>query len=44
MLLFAGLLVGAVVLRLPTAAVNARCLEGVDLATLPRFAFDGRSL
>lgn len=28
----------------PTAAVNVRCLEGVDLATLPRFAFDGRSL
>lgn len=24
-----------------TAAINVRCLEGVDLATLPRQAYDG---
>jgi hypothetical protein len=28
----------------PMAAVNARCLEGVDLAALPVKHFDGRSL
>lgn len=27
-----------------TAAINVRCLEGVDLATLKRIPFDGRSL
>ena len=27
----------------PVAAVNARCLDGVDLGALPRKAFDGRS-
>ena len=27
-----------------TAAVNVRCLEGVDLATLPVQYFDGRSI
>ena len=27
-----------------TAAVNVRCLEGVDLTTLKRIPFDGRSL
>ena len=27
----------------PTAAVNARCLEGVELSTLKRIPFDGRS-
>jgi hypothetical protein len=27
----------------PTAAVNVRCLEGVDLATIPVNQFDGRS-
>ena len=27
----------------PTAAVNARCLEGVELTELKRIAFDGRS-
>jgi hypothetical protein len=27
-----------------TAAVNVRCVEGVDLVTLPRTPFDGRSL
>lgn len=27
----------------PTAAVNVRCLEGVDLAALKRVAVDGRS-
>jgi len=26
------------------AAINVRCLEGVDLATIPVQAFDGRSL
>src|SRR5882672_4938104 len=26
-----------------TAAVNARCLEGIELETLKRIAFDGRS-
>ena len=28
----------------PTAAVNARCLEGIELSTLERTPFDGRSL
>ena len=28
----------------PTAAVNVRCLEGVDLTALERKSFDGRSL
>ena len=28
----------------PMAAINARCLEGVDLAALPVKQFDGRSL
>lgn len=28
----------------PMAAVNARCIEGVDLAALPVKHFDGRSL
>lgn len=27
-----------------TAAINARCLDGVDLATLQKIPFDGRSL
>lgn len=27
----------------PTAAVNVRCLEGVELSTLKRIPFDGRS-
>lgn len=27
----------------PMAAINARCLEGVDLASLPVQQFDGRS-
>jgi hypothetical protein len=27
-----------------SAAINARCLDGVDLASLPRVPFDGRSL
>ena len=27
----------------PTAAVNARCLEGIELSTLKRIPFDGRS-
>lgn len=27
----------------PTAAVNARCLEGVDLSAVKRMPFDGRS-
>ena len=27
----------------PTAAINARCLEGVELETLTRIPFDGRS-
>ena len=27
----------------PTAAVNVRCLEGIDLAALKRVPFDGRS-
>ena len=27
-----------------TAAVNVRCLEGIDVATLTRVPFDGRSL
>ena len=27
----------------PTAAINARCLEGVDLGALKRVPFDGRS-
>jgi hypothetical protein len=27
----------------PTAAINVRCLEGVELATLKRVPFDGRS-
>jgi hypothetical protein len=26
-----------------TAAINVRCLEGVDLAAIPRVAVDGRS-
>jgi hypothetical protein len=26
------------------AAVNARCLDGIDLAPIPRLAFDGRRL
>ena len=28
----------------PTAAVNVRCLEGVELPSLRRIPFDGRSL
>ena len=28
----------------PTAAVNVRCLEGVDLSALPVKQFDGRAL
>ena len=28
----------------PTAAINVRCLEGVDVAKLKRKPFDGRSL
>ena len=28
----------------PTAAINVRCLEGVDLGGLKRVPFDGRSL
>ena len=28
----------------PMAAVNTRCLDGIDLAALPRKPFDGRSL
>ncbi|HEX7044260.1 MAG TPA: GFA family protein [Burkholderiales bacterium] len=28
----------------PTAAVNVRCLEGIDLAALARVRFDGRRL
>jgi hypothetical protein len=28
----------------PTAAVNVRCLKGIDLASLKRVPFDGRSL
>ena len=28
----------------PTAAVNVRCLEGVELSSLRRIPFDGRSL
>jgi hypothetical protein len=28
----------------PMAAVNARCLDGIDLAALPRKPFDGRKL
>jgi hypothetical protein len=28
----------------PTAAINVRCLEGIDLQALPRMPFDGRSL
>jgi hypothetical protein len=28
----------------PKAAINVRCLDGVDLAALPRVPFDGRSL
>jgi hypothetical protein len=28
----------------PTAAVNVRCLEGVDLSSLPVKQFDGRAL
>ena len=28
----------------PTAAINVRCLDGVDLASLKRNPFDGRSL
>lgn len=27
----------------PTAAVNTRCLEGIELSTLNRMPFDGRS-
>ncbi|MDD5033684.1 MAG: GFA family protein [Methylococcaceae bacterium] len=27
-----------------TAAVNIRCLEGIELSTVPRTLFDGRSL
>ena len=27
-----------------TACINVRCLEGVDLAAIPRVPFDGRSL
>jgi hypothetical protein len=29
--------------REPTVAVNVRCLEGVDLSSLKRIPFDGRS-
>lgn len=28
----------------PMTAVNARCLEGIDLSTIARVPFDGRSL
>jgi hypothetical protein len=28
----------------PTAAVNVRCVDGIDLASLERKQFDGRSL
>ena len=28
----------------PTAAINIRCIEGIDLATIPVTNFDGRSL
>ena len=28
----------------PTAAINIRCLEGIDLASIPVKHFDGRSL
>jgi hypothetical protein len=28
----------------PMAAINARCIEGIDLASLPVQHFDGRSL
>ena len=28
----------------PTAAINVRCLEGIDLAALKRKPFDGRAL
>ena len=28
----------------PTAAINVRCLEGIDLAQLKRKPFDGRAL
>jgi hypothetical protein len=27
----------------PTAAVNVRCIEDIDLATIKRVPFDGRS-
>ena len=29
---------------LPMAAINVRCLEGVDVASLPVKHFDGRAL
>jgi len=28
----------------PTVAINVRCLEGVDLASVPSVAYDGRSV
>ena len=28
----------------PTAAINLRCVEGIDLAAIPRNHFDGRAL
>ena len=28
----------------PTAAINVRCLEDIDLASLQRMPYDGRSL
>ena len=28
----------------PMAAINARCLQDVDLASVPRVAYDGRSV
>src|SRR5689334_5729048 len=28
---------------IPTVAINARCIEGIDLATVPVKHFDGRS-
>ena len=28
----------------PTAAVNVRCIEGIELTTLTRIPYDGRSL
>jgi hypothetical protein len=28
----------------PTAAINVRCLEGIELSSLTRVPFDGRSL